>query len=464
MFKLFKLFKLFDRSPQANSFKSKELGKRFCYHFWLAVLLCFAVVGSNAYAGPKRFQWSTRISVSETYDDNINLEKDNKEDDWITSITPGLTLTIMTEKTEVNLDYDLSFVSYARNEENNTVRHSLTLSGLKGIPIGEHLTLDLDESFQVSEDPIETSDYVTSVRRTRNRYYRNTAGGRINYLFGEEDSCYIGFHHILLKNDEPDVEDSQRYQSTAGINYWFNIHHGFSLDYSYIRGEFDESDARGEFDESDDYDEHTGSTTYTYRFSPKTQANLSYSYDSFDYEGTREDYVVHSSSLGFDHQFSEQVFGSISGGYYIQDREQSDNSDDEEGFTGTVSFSQRSEKGAFTLNGSTGYRQQFFEAENLGFSKYYQASATFSYQLLERFSTSLSGFYTRDDYKEAVPDREDDTWGGSAALNCLLFRWLSGSLSYQYRQMDSSIGTNDYVDNRVTLTLTASYLGKPRFF
>jgi len=429
--------------------------------FSLAVLLYLAVVGSNAYAGPKRFQWSTRISVSETYDDNINLEKDNKEDDWITSITPGLTLTVMTEETEVNLDYDLSFVLYARNKDNNTVRHSLTLSGLKGIPIAEHLTLDLDESFQVSEDPIEISDYVTSERRSRERYYRNTAGGRINYHFGEGDFFYAGFHHILLENDDPSLEDSQHYRPMAGFTYWFDIRNGVSLDYSYTRGEFDVSE---------DFDQHRSSATYTHRFSPRTQTNLSYSYDSFDYEeiredyvGIREDYVVHSSSLGLSHQLTEQVSGSISGGYYVQDREQSD---DTSGFIGNASLDGtfRFEKGAFTLNGSSGYRQQFFEAENLGFSKYYEASANFSYQLLERLSTTLSGFYTRDDYKEAVPDREDDTWGGSAALNCLLFHWLSGSLSYQYRQMDSSIGANDYIDNRVTLTLTASYLGKPRFF
>ncbi|MCK4487022.1 MAG: outer membrane beta-barrel protein [Desulfobacterales bacterium] len=422
--------------------------------FSLAVLLYLAVVGSNAYAGPKRFQWSTRISVSETYDDNINLEKDNKEDDWITSITPGLTLTIMTEETEVNLDYDLSFVSYARNEENNTVRHSLTLSGLKGIPIAEHITLDLDESFQVSEDPIEISEYVTSERRSRERYYRNTAGGRINYHFGEGDFFYAGFHHILLENDDPSLEDSQQYRPMAGFTYWFDIRNGVSLDYSYTRGEFDVSE---------DFDQHRSTATYTHRFSPRTQTNLSYSYDSFDYEGIKEDYVVHSSSLGLSHQLTEQVSGSISGGYYVQDRE---HSDDTSGFTGDASLDGtfRFEKGALTLNSSTGYRQQYFEAENLGFSKYRRASATLTYRPLEKLTTSLSGSYWRDDYQETAPERKDNTWQSSAGLSYRLFRWLSGSLSYQYRQMDSSIGANDYIDNRVTLTLTASYLGKPRFF
>ena len=417
------------------------------------VLLCLVLVSSNASAWTGRFQWSTRISVSEQYDDNIYLDKDNKEYDWITSVTPGLTLTVATEKTQVNLDYDLSLLTYARNEDYNTVRHSLNLSGFEDIPIAQHVTLDIVERFEVSDDPVETGEYVTSTRRTRERYYRNTAGARINYMFGMEDSLYVGFYHMLLENDEPDVEDRQSYQPMAGINYWFNIQHGLSLDYSYTRGEFDESD---------DYDEQVGRATYTYRFSPETQGNLSYTYDSFDYLGATEDYAAHSSSLELAHQFTEQVSGSISGGYYILDKEEGDN---EGGFTGTASFSHSIEKGSIALSASTGYRQQFFEVENLGLSKFYSASARFDYQLMERLSTTFSGFYNRDDFQqETVADRKDQEWGGRAALNCLLLRWLSGSLSYQYRQRDSSIGANDYIDNRVTLMLTASYLGKQRFF
>ena len=32
------------------------------------------------------------ISISETYDDNIDLDKTDKINDWITSISPGITI------------------------------------------------------------------------------------------------------------------------------------------------------------------------------------------------------------------------------------------------------------------------------------------------------------------------------------------------------------------------------------
>ena len=46
------------------------------------------------------------------------------------------------------------------------------------------------------------------------------------------------------------------------------------------------------------------------------------------------------------------------------------------------------------------------------------------------------------------------------SLLVFLSGWLTGSLRYQYRQRDSDLN-NDFIDNRVVLTLTASYSSKP---
>lgn len=419
---------------------------------FLTLIWLLGFLSSNAHAQSKGFEWSTRISVSEQYDDNIWVAADDEEDDWVTSVTPGLTLTVFTEKTEVNLDYDLSFQWHATNSEYDDVGHSLTLSGFEGIPIAEHLSLDLDETFYICNDPFEPSQEVASVRRTRDRYYKNMFRGRINYLFGEEDVLYGGTHHILLKNDDPNVEDSEGYGGDCGLYYWCNIHHGFGFDYSYTRGDFDVSD---------DYNQHVGTATYNYRFSPKTGANLSYTYDSIDYQGFVEDYVVHTTTVGLGCDFTDQISSSISGGYYVQDPEESDGTD---GFSGTVSFTQRAEKSTLNLAGSTGYRHQFYEAENLGFSNYYRASATLRHQLMERLSTTLSGFYSRDEYQGPVSDREDKTWGGGTALDWVLLRWLSGSLDYQYRQRDSNNAAEEYTDNRVMVKLTAFHRGQRKTF
>jgi hypothetical protein len=438
------------RTARRLSTRFSKISKRSSF---LLVIPLFLVIHANkATAEDKQFQWSAGISLSEEYDDNINLEPDNEQHDWITLISPRFNATLKTEETEISLDYDLGISLYASNDQNNTARHYLSLTGFKGVPIVEDVTLDLDAVFIVSEDPIEISDYVTSVRQTRDRYYRNTAGGRINYHFGEEDTFYVGFHHILLVNDDPDVEDSEKFQPAAGITYWFNIHHGLSFDYAFVRGDFEISE---------EFNEHVGTATYTYRFSPGTKTFLSYKYDEFDYVGIKEDYVVHDAKLGFTHQLTESFLATLSGGYFLQDREQSG---DTSRFTGNAAIDSRFrfEKSSLILDAETGYRQQFFEAENLGFTIFYRTSVAFVYSFTENLAADLSGFYQFDDFQETTPDREDQNWGGQAALNWKVWRWLTASLSYAYRERNSTIDENDFTDNRVTLTLVSPlYESKP---
>jgi len=432
------------------------------------VLLTWSTLSpSSVFAQTKKFQWSGRVGLSEQYDSNINLSPDNEEDDWITRVGPGLTLAVLFEKTEVRLDYDFQYNFYAKNDDNNNASHFLTLSGLNNVPLSDHVTFDLDASVTRSEDPLGISDQVTSVRRTREPYWRYIAGGRVNYNFGEEDRVYAGFNYNQLENDDPTVQDSRGYGPTAGIAYWFNIRNGLSADLEY---------RQAEFDVSSDFDAYRGSATYTHRFSSRTQADLTYGYDRLDYDeetvearvgvegGTLvfdRDFEIHSISLGVSHQFTPHISGSISGGYFIRKPKTGDDTSDP---LGSASLSLTSERSSFVLEAEGGYRYQTLQAENLGFSLYGRGSATFTYQLLEKLTTSLGGFYWYDKYQDTFPERKDQTWGGNAALNYLFLDWLRGSLSYEYRQRDSNIDENEYIDNRVTLRLVAFYLSEPKPF
>jgi hypothetical protein len=435
----------------------------------VALIGCTVFWSTQAFAATAYYQWSARIGIAEQYDNNLNLSETNRESDWITLIGPSLTFNIKTEYTEAELAYDLRYAYYLRNNDNNGFRHYLNLSGLDGIPLSEKVTLDLVENLDISEDPIEINEQVTSTRGSRKRYYRNTAGARINYHFGERDTFSVGFNHFLLINNDSDVADSQRFQPSAGITYWFNIRNGIRLNYRFTRAVIEGPE---------DFDEHYAATTYTHRFTSRTQADVTYTYDNFHYkqEGTvtsrdgettvrQEDYVVHTGRLGLRHQFTQYLSGIISGGYYFWDRE---SSKDESQFTGdaTLNGTFRLERGGISLRSSTGYRQQFFEAENLGFSRYYLASGTFDYKLLEELSTSLSTFFRRDEYKQTTNDRVDNTWGGAASIRYEVSGWFTVSFGYSYRERDSSDSVNDYRDNRFTINLDLGkafeYVSKPK--
>jgi hypothetical protein len=272
----------------------------------------------------------------------------------------------------------------------------------------------------------------------------------VNYFFGPEDSVYAGFEHSLLINDESGTEDRQEYRPSAGLTYWFGARYGASVAYSY---------ANADYDVSDNYEEHLAAPSLLYRITPRTQASANYSYDQLDYDGTRTDYVVHTFTLGLSHQFSSSTSGSVSGGYLIIDPDRGDQNGD---FAGSFSLTHTLQRASLSLDGAAGYRRQFFETENLGLSLYGRASVNFTYQLQERISAFLTGTYYRDDYQETLGQREDTNWLGGLGLNFTFLPWLNGGIVYDYRQRLSDIDVDEYVDNRVTVRLTATHAGEPK--
>jgi len=421
--------------------------------FTLVVLLCLVIVGNSAQAESFQFVWATNLSVSEQYDDNVNLEETDKQDDWITSVTPGLRGGLETEKTSATLNYDLSFVTYAKSSNDDTLRHTASLGASR--PITEYATLGLLDSFSYREDPLlsytdEVEDPSGIVSDQRYPYYINTARANVYYMLGNSGSLDVAFVHTLYENTAPDTESRQSFSPSADLTHWFNTHHGMTLSYSYVRTEYEQSHMQAQ---------HTGNASYTYRFNLRDQASLACRYDMFEYGGTRGDYLILDGSLAFSHRFSEQASGSISVGYSMPANDDTSSSGR---VRGAASFSWQTPIHGYALNVSSGYRMSLFQAPEQGFSWNRNASVYYRYQILEKLSLRLSGFFNQEEF-EATAAGTDTTWGTSAGLEVLLLDWLSGSMGYQYRQMDSDL-YSDFIDNRVTVSLIASYSGEPRPF
>ncbi len=416
-------------------------------------VVCLVALTTDASAGPFRYQWSASLSASQEFDDNITLSPENREHDWITRLIPGLSVSLLTEETEANLSYELRLVNYARNDQRSEVRHFITLTGFQGIQVARRVTLDLNTVLRISEDPFELAEPdedVSNASDTSNRSYRTTLGGRVNYLFGPEDTVYAGFLYEMLLNDDPLVEDRRQYLPSAGFSYWFTREFGVRTDYTFTKADFDQTE---------NYDEHIVTPAFLYRFNPRSTATLSYTYDDLAYDGLSLDYVVHTITLGLDHQFNSAMSGSISGGYFVVVPEEGDDRGD---FAGSLSFTYTRPRITFNLNGDAGYRRQFFQRDNLGLSLYGNVSVNLTYQATERLSANLTGGYFRDEYLETIEKRTSDNYRGGAGLDYTILRWLRGSLRYDYRQRESNRSEDEYVDNRVVLIFTATHTAEPR--
>ena len=170
-----------------------------------------------------------------------------------------------------------------------------------------------------------------------------------------------------------------------------------------------------------------------------------------DFDSPSTDYNVHRPSLGISHSFSPTLSGSAQAGYYWQNPERGSTTD---GFFYDVSLSQRAERTTYTISFQGGYSEDFFTAENLGFTKYYRGIGRISHQLFEKMTVGFSGSLERAEYSS---DRKDWTWGVNGNASYSPLKWLSISLEGSRRENNSDLDDFDYTEYRGIFRITASF-------
>ena len=76
--------------------------------FFLPIHLAFAQV---------HYELTPSISVSETYDDNIYLNSTDEVSDYLIAVSPGFSLSILSQKMQFEAAYAPTFVWYADEHE-----------------------------------------------------------------------------------------------------------------------------------------------------------------------------------------------------------------------------------------------------------------------------------------------------------------------------------------------------------
>ena len=112
----------------------------------IVLLVACLMIPSLVYA-KYQSEFTPSISIGELYDDNIDLEAADEKVDWVTTISPGITLNLVSEgDNNISLRYSPTLVRYKNEDQNNTVRHSgaLTISN----NLTSHLRFDLSDTYQ----------------------------------------------------------------------------------------------------------------------------------------------------------------------------------------------------------------------------------------------------------------------------------------------------------------------------
>jgi len=118
----------------------------------LVLLAMLGFVGSASAQGlelgPFRLLPSLELSVE--YDDNILLTRNDKIDDVIFHITPGILLELPSRKYAIRLGYQADILQYVDNTDLNTVHHAMLADARVGFNMG--LGLRLTDRFLITDD------------------------------------------------------------------------------------------------------------------------------------------------------------------------------------------------------------------------------------------------------------------------------------------------------------------------
>jgi len=409
------------------------------------------------------------ITLEEEYSSNIDLAPDRlKRDDFITTISPGLRFStsprspvtgefrrapVAEEKFGMDLDVRAGFVFYDKERDNNYIRLDGRLNALYSLT--QNLTFRVRDSL-IRSDEIREPDYASTaiegqylLSRTSRRvpYFRNVFEPSVDYRFGRENIIAILYRNNFYEIQSRVLEDSTEHYINPNLIYWFDIRNGVSFEYGLTLGNFERSP---------DLVGHRATGRYTYRFNPQTSIFGEYAYLGRDFDPPFIDYTVQNPSLGIDHNFSPTLSLKAKLGYYWANFSRGPRTTYP---SYGILLTQIARKTTYTLLFQGGFLEDYFSAENRGFTKQHRAIGRISHEFIQNMKVGIHGSYEWNKSLRSLTEGGEldrvRTVGGSTSYQ--LFTWLSLALDISYRDNRSNISDRDYSEYRGMFRVTARY-------
>lgn len=368
------------------------------------------------------FKAYPRLVVSEVYDDNIFATRDNTVEDWITVLSPSISLNSDWDDHAARVRAGADVARYADNSSENY----------------EDYWASADGRYDFTEN--------TNVFGGGSYAYYHESRESPDDVFGREPTTY---------------EDSQAY---AGMFHRFG-RASVRLGGTYERLDFDnvEGDAGLIVNDDRDRDIYTGGVRAAYRTSGRNEVFAQAAVDNRRYDTEVDSNGFNRDSDGYrllgGYAFNERgrYRGEIYAGHLNQDYDDpalEDVSDLAFGGNLTWFAARRTSVTAFVdrIVGETTLDQA---------SSYLYTAAGGRVTHAVRPDLVASTGITYGEYDYQGIDRTDDVLNASAELRYLITRTFFLEAEYRFRHLDSTIVTEDYDRNQVFLRVGAEPFRRP---
>lgn len=415
--------------------------------FWVILLMSIPGMLRAAY----EIEWTPGVTLSQSYDDNIYLDDQFVEDDWLTTVSPKLLVSASWPRSTVKLYYAPQFVFYKANADQNVVRH--TLYGDLRHYFAKRFYVSLTEVYTITDDPLEFDRDSQTVATGRQTYCRNTTTALGHYQFGKRDIFEAGYQYSALEGDTDDpfntVNTSEAHRMHGNLRYWFDIRNGIDLLGSLTRTRYrsDFSATGSGRQQLDSYDTEAG---YSHRFNRRTDLRAGYQLAIRNGTTDAQSYRIHTGNLRLKYKFLEASYVQVAGGPYYRD--QADGQGDSgAAFSAEVAHAQK----RLTLRAGAeyGWDEDYLDIEARGFTRYRQARASVEYKFLRRLDGYAVGNYR---WNESLQDEVTENYRARCGMRFILTPWLVLNLEYQYARRRSEVPGEAYENNRYTASLSAT--------
>jgi hypothetical protein len=389
--------------------------------------------------------------ISTEFNDNIDLTADNEEEDFITTVRPGIRFSNMTETSGIDLDYSLGAVFYHDNTDLNYTSHNASLNA--HYEKNKRLKMNFRDYFVRSDEPQNRSDLGESldypygesaVNNGREIYWRNVAAPTVEYQLGPLSRTGVAYRNNLYQTDDTYSEDSREDFLNPFVYYGIDpqneIYAAFGL-------------TTGDFEKNPDLNGYNIDSRFTHRFSTKVSAFGSYAYVNRDYNApSTRDYDVHEPSVGLTYTPAPTWNASVRCGYFWQNPE---NNSKESGFSYSGDITKTALHTTYRASLEGGYKENLFTDENLGFNRYHAFSLSVNHLLDKRTALGCRGRVLQETFDSI--NREDTTWNIRGSISHTLLKWLVLALEASHEESASDVDINDYKENRCLFSIRMTY-------
>ncbi len=450
-----------------------------------AKLFAFFAIAFTVFLGPRvleaKITLNPVVSTGVEYTDNLFLSYEDEEEEFITTVSLGLTFSILEKMRGVEIEYEPTYSIYGRYDEKNTLRQKAGIFAWNDFD--KFTRLEFVNRFLLTEDPLEKDELKrddqviipgdTTERRSREKYYNNTSILTLKKLFSKKNEAAVSILYSFLENDDPAVSDNRRLEPSATLTYWFDQKSGLDAKAAYTIGKFDsELDGAAQSEVSNDFENWYGSIKYFMRINANLTVFGKYDHLLRDYDDDDDasmqngniDYQVYHPMVGVSYVYKEFLNMNIAMGYAYQDE---DGGDYNEGITANTQAVANwpFKRGRFSVQVDSGIDQNDFGAEQVGLEYYANLLCTASYEFFKDLSGEVSGGVR---YLDGFGDDSGDGYGKRTTytfgprLTYLPYRWVEMKTSYRFTRFEGDSGgsdstiqssADDYSENRFLLEI-----------